>query len=156
MPNKLCKTCGTEFLPVTNKVHCSESCRLEHHRKLRQEEYYSDHDENKERNKALSQQARDKDPLRYVYKGRKSKAKAQGIEFTIKYSDVIQPDICPILKTPFERHTWAAASIDRIDNNKGYTPDNIQVISRKANVMKNSASPEEMLKFADWVYATYG
>lgn len=156
MPNKLCKTCGDEFLPVTNKVHCSEKCRKEHARKLGQEGYFSDHDENKRRHKEQSQKLRDEDPLRYVFKGRKSKAKEAGIEFTIEYSDLVQSDVCPILETPFERHTWSAASIDRIDNNKGYIPGNIQIVSRKANVMKNSASPEEMLKFADWVYKTYG
>ena len=29
-------------------------------------------------------------------------------------------------------------------------------MSHKANVMKNSASPEELLKFAYWVILTYG
>lgn len=44
----------------------------------------------------------------------------------------------------------------RIDNNKGYIKGNVQVIGRRANIMKSSASPEELLKFAKWVINTYG
>ena len=45
-------------------------------------------------------------------------------------------------------------SIDAIDPTKGYNPDNIQIISMKANAMKNSASKEELAKFAEWVLST--
>lgn len=41
-------------------------------------------------------------------------------------------------------------SLDRIDNTKGYTPDNIWVISQRANAMKSAASDEELVRFAEW------
>jgi hypothetical protein len=49
-----------------------------------------------------------------------------------------------------------SSSLDRVDLSKGYIPGNIQVMSSKANKMKNDASPDELLSFADWVYKTYG
>lgn len=41
-------------------------------------------------------------------------------------------------------------SIDRIDNSKGYTIDNIQLVCRKANTMKGEETWEELL---DWCTA---
>lgn len=42
-------------------------------------------------------------------------------------------------------------SIDRIDNSLGYIPGNVEVITKKANSMKNGASNEELLNFANAV-----
>lgn len=39
------------------------------------------------------------------------------------------------------------ASVDRIDSSKGYTKDNIQFISRTANLAKHTMSHEEMVEF---------
>jgi hypothetical protein len=42
-------------------------------------------------------------------------------------------------------------SIDRVDSSKGYTKDNIQVISHRANNLKNNATLEELRKLVTYV-----
>ena len=65
--------------------------------------------------------------------------------------DIIIPKICPILEVPIilgsKGNYEYTPSLDRIDNSKGYIKGNIQVISKKANSMKNSATLEELQKF---------
>lgn len=44
-----------------------------------------------------------------------------------------------------------SASLDRIDNTKGYVPGNIAVISWRANGLKSDASLEELEKLVAWL-----
>lgn len=79
------------------------------------------------------------------------RAQERGLEFTIKEEDIIIPDYCPLLEVPLvvgngDEYEYSP-SLDRKDSTKGYTPDNIWVISKKANSMKNSASVEEIELF---------
>lgn len=46
-----------------------------------------------------------------------------------------------------KEHNNFVASVDRIDSSKGYTKDNIQFISRTANLAKHTMSHEEMVEF---------
>ena len=93
----------------------------------------------------------------------KSRAKKKNIEFDLKKEDVVLPEYCPVLgvklKTNMHDNTTRGMndsySIDRIDATRGYTKENIQVISHKANSMKRDANREELIKFAKWVLNTY-
>lgn len=93
----------------------------------------------------------DNNPARYLVHVASKRAKKYNIEFSITTDDVFIPDVCPILKVPFEKRTMHAMSLDRKDPTKGYVPGNVQVISRKANSMKSNATPEELRQFAQWV-----
>ena len=91
-----------------------------------------------------------------LLKNTRHRAKAAGIEHTITREDIIIPEFCPVLgiklHTEDRRAKFAAPSIDRIDNNKGYTPDNIVVVSVRANLLKKDATLTEMralVKFYD-------
>lgn len=79
------------------------------------------------------------------------RAKNKKIDFNIDESDIIIPNKCPILEVPLVIGTKGdyeySPSIDRIDNTKGYVKGNIQIISKKANSMKNSATTKELLTF---------
>jgi hypothetical protein len=81
----------------------------------------------------------------------KNRAARKGLEFNLELSDIVIPDVCPLLEVPFQFGTKDSydysPSLDRIDNSKGYIKGNVQVISMKANAMKNSASPDELHTF---------
>jgi hypothetical protein len=84
----------------------------------------------------------------------KKRAKKLNLDFNLTLEDIIIPDECPIFKIPFtfvaETSYQDNCSLDRIDNTKGYIKGNVQVISMKANTMKNSATPEELLNFCKY------
>jgi len=69
----------------------------------------------------------------------KYRAKQKGLEFNITKEDIIIPDTCPLLGTPMQ-----SPSLDRIDSSKGYTKDNVWVISNRANTLKNDATIKEL------------
>ena len=82
----------------------------------------------------------------------KTRAKRKNISFDIEVEDIIVPNECPILKIPLHYECREnTPSVDRIDNSKGYIKGNIQIVSYKANTMKNSASPKELTEFAKWI-----
>lgn len=87
--------------------------------------------------------------------GMRLKAKARGLEFDLTINDLQFPDTCPVFGFKLERGEgcvkYNSPSVDRIDSTKGYTKDNIQFISHKANAMKNNATQEELEVFARWV-----
>jgi hypothetical protein len=90
-------------------------------------------------------------PERGLWRAAKLRAKNSGLEFNLDISDIVIPDVCPILKTKFVTNTMSAASVDRIDNSKGYIKGNIQIISRRANTMKGDCTPEQLRLFANWI-----
>lgn len=74
-----------------------------------------------------------------LYRYAAIRAQRKNREFTITLDDVVIPEVCPVLGMPMKR-----PSIDRVDSSKGYTPDNIRVISFRANMLKNCATPWEL------------
>ncbi len=109
-------------------------------------------DNNKEYKKKISNEyyhrTKKENGIKYLLKYAKTRATKKGREFFLIESDIIIPKYCPILKVELEfGHGRYSPSIDRIDSNKGYTKDNIQIISAQANRMKGDSSREELLTF---------
>lgn len=127
--------------------------RKEIARKRSSEWYYAHRDEPgfKKNKRRLLDRWRILNPEQYLFQRAKARAKEVNVEFDLDVSDIQIPDVCPALKTPFEFRTPYATSIDRIDPKKGYIKGNVQVLSRKANLMKQDASAEELKKFAEWI-----
>lgn len=80
----------------------------------------------------------------------KRRALESGLGFDLQPQDIVIPETCPVLgillrKGPAKgKITDDSPSIDRYDNNKGYTKDNIRVISMKANRIKSTATIEDI------------
>jgi len=92
-------------------------------------------------------------PEKYIFASAKGNAKKKGQEFSITSDDIKIPTHCPVLGIPIQilsKNRDYAASIDRIDNNKGYHPDNIVVISGRANRLKNDSTIDEMETIIKW------
>lgn len=92
----------------------------------------------------------------YIYSNARARAKSKKQEFTITRNDVIIPEFCPILGIKLEvldsGRTGSSPSIDRLDNEKGYTPENILVISDRANTLKSDSTQEERRKIYNFYY----
>lgn len=83
----------------------------------------------------------------------KHRCKKSGREFTITLEDIVIPEECPVFKVPLvrERNHPYRPSLDRINPNMGYTPDNIIVMSWRANTLKNNMTPYEAVMMSDWL-----
>jgi hypothetical protein len=85
----------------------------------------------------------------------RARCKKSGLEFNITVDDFEIPDNCPLLGIPLfvaegRRAVKSnSASLDRIDSSKGYTKENIWVISFKANTMKSDSTLDEFIMMAE-------
>jgi hypothetical protein len=122
-------------------------------------------EKNRAKIRAYGYEYSQKNPQKILLLSAKHRSIKKGVSCTIIEEDIHIPAVCPVLGIPIEKMFNAdgkrgaypnSPSLDRIDNLKGYEKGNIQVISSKANSMKNSASPKELLQFAYWVLLTYG
>ena len=103
-------------------------------------------------NKSKDEWIRD-NPKKYLLASAKGNASKKGQIFDINESHIIIPEYCPVLGIKIDiksKNRDFSASIDRIDNNKGYTPDNIVVISGRANRIKSDSSIEELDRIIRW------
>ena len=111
---------------------------------LTEEELKKEREKNCEREK----KRRKDDPRKPMLYDARKRAKRKGLEFNLEFSDLVIPDICPVLNLPLKvaegKRNNNSPSLDRVDNTKGYTKDNVKVISLRANTLKNDASIEEL------------
>jgi len=88
----------------------------------------------------------------YWLRNIRNSAMQRNLDYNLQIEDFDLPEFCPLLGTKLNYNGKPNdpynASIDRIDNTKGYIKGNVIVISRKANQMKNSGTLDELLTFA--------
>ncbi len=114
---------------------------------------------NTEKAKEYQSQYREAFPERYVLNRTRARAKKHGLPFDLEEHDIVIPDTCPVLGLKLEigsrSNNAKSPSIDKIIPALGYTKGNVHIVSNRANVMKNDATPEELRMFAKWVLKTF-
>lgn len=117
----------------------------------------------KETNKDKLTKSREDNLERTLFLSAKARAKRLGLEFDLEKSDILIPEFCRYLGVKLTRklgnnrkRSWLNPSLDRINPNKGYTKDNIQIISVRANSMKSNAQIEDLIMFAKGVLKEHG
>ena len=91
-----------------------------------------------------------------LYNRLKSSAKKRGIAFDLTVLDLYQisyPITCPINGIALHWNTTQkddSYSFDRVDSGKGYSIDNIIIVSWRANRLKSDATPEELKQLSDF------
>lgn len=90
--------------------------------------------------------------IRNLLRNAKARAKKNGFPCTITLDDIFIPELCPLLGIPLipadGAPTDCSPSLDRIIPERGYVPENIMVISYRANTIKQNATPQELTTLA--------
>lgn len=82
-----------------------------------------------------------------MLQGARARAAKYGIPFDLVLHDFELPEVCPVLGTPMNwgnSITENTPSLDRVVPELGYVAGNVNVISFRANRLKNNASVEEL------------
>ena len=136
-----CINCGSKFPVVQtgrDKKYCSVECKTKF--------------TNRNRN-----------PYKTVFRNCKARVEREGVrKWELDFDTFEFPEYCKYLGIKLDYSYGKGAicdnspSFDHIDSSKDYTPDNVQVISHKANTMKSSANNDELVTFAKNVLLMHG
>lgn len=96
------------------------------------------------------------DPSFALLDAARARAKKHNVPYALTVDDVrlLLVDVCPVLGIPLQRNKGKGApsdnspTLDRIIPSRGYVPGNIIVVSKLANQIKSSATPDQILRVA--------
>ena len=126
--------------------------------RLKNKEYKAKWFQQNKVRKKQEQEKESKDPkehIRIAIRRRKSQTKNKNYDFNIELEDLEIPTHCPILGLELTfgkgiKVRETSATLDRIDSSKGYVKGNVQIISYRANRIKNDATLDELIKLGEW------
>jgi predicted DNA binding CopG/RHH family protein len=141
---KTCKECGNK-IPSSFRsdakycsVQCGNNFRNKKHYKLHPEQYK---EKRKKDNSNVSKR---------ILSRVKSRAAAKNIPFNLDVSDIVVPDVCPVLgieiftQPGLGTNQPNSPSLDRMVPELGYVKGNVRVISNRANLLKSNAEIWEL------------
>jgi len=112
---------------------------------------------NPEKKRTRDRAYRKANPQWVLFTQKRARAKSDGVLFKLVFEDIWWPSHCPALGIPLnyngEKSGFAphSPSFDRIDPTRGYVPDNVLIISNRANKLKSNATTEELEALVRWV-----
>jgi hypothetical protein len=90
-----------------------------------------------------------------MFRNARSRAKEIGVPFRLKLEDVPEmPTHCPILGIPLvwdSKRKPNSPNLDRKIPSLGYVPENIAIISERANLLKGSLTVFQLRKIIDYI-----
>jgi hypothetical protein len=115
----------------------------------------------KKKERERGRKRREEHPWKGILRQVKYRSSIKGIDFALTEDQMnaITPDVCPVLGMKLE---WSngkgplqddSPSIDRVNPHGGYTIDNVQVISWRANHLKSDATLDELEKITSYYRA---
>lgn len=95
-----------------------------------------------------------RNPERRMLELAKARAKKSGLPFSITLADIVIPKTCPVLgielRVARQGFSDNSPTLDRANNDKGYVPGNVLVVSWRANRIKGDATVKELRALADF------
>ncbi len=98
---------------------------------------------------------RNRNPYKSIFNNAKARAVRNGIEWELNFDEFVFPEFCPYLGMKLDYSIGKGTiqpnspSFDRKNPDLGYVKGNVEIISNRANSMKNDAKPEELVKMAE-------
>lgn len=90
-----------------------------------------------------------------MLKNARARAKKQGIPFDLELTDIVIPEVCPVLGIPLMvgegKNCPNSPSLDKIIPEKGYVKGNVCVISFRANILKRDGLLWELELVTEYV-----
>lgn len=148
---QVCDKCGGPR--VRRNCPSSRDMICKHCANIRQKSYYA---KNREHIRELQSRRIGRMRIIGMVSVARQRAKERNIPFDLKLSDVVIPDVCPVLGIPlmFGRRAQpeeGSPTIDRVVPELGYVKGNIVVISHLANRIKSNASIEQLERVLSYV-----
>ena len=141
---RFCEECG-KTIPKSKRID-AKTCSIQCGNNLRGKRFYYNNPE-------LFKAKRKSDNLRVhsrIHSRVKSRAKKLGIPFNLDKSDIVVPDVCPVLGISIfsvaggGSNPHNSPSLDRVNPELGYIKGNVRVISNRANLLKSNATLSEL------------
>ena len=161
-----CKGCGQELAATAfwkdarrasgTQVKCI-ACMSDSHKRWRDRQSDKSLQSISERNAIAVRLMRERSPISLLFNSMKARAKKAGMAFDLTLDDIQIPEVCPVLgialkfgvrRGPGLKERDCRPSVDRINNAKGYTRDNIIIVSYRANRIKSDADFAEIVAIA--------